>query len=67
MTAYLIPEYESLIIGGCRVGTWRRTITGKKATLETNLIAPLNRAQAKALRAAADRYADFLGVPLTLV
>jgi len=96
MTAYLIPEYDELligwrelavrdhrseppalrskdtfyrplIIGGCRVGTWRRTITGKKATLEANLVAPLNRAQARALRDAADRYADFLGVPLTLV
>ena len=59
--------YRPLIIGGCRVGTWRRTITGKKATLETNLVAPLNRAQAKALRTAADGYADFLGVPVTIV
>jgi hypothetical protein len=59
--------YRPLMIGGRRAGTWRRTITGKKAVLETNLVAPLNRSQMKALRTVADKYGDFLGIPLTIV
>jgi hypothetical protein len=59
--------YRPLMIGGRRAGTWRRTITGRKAVLETNILAPLNRTQMKALRTVADKYGDFLGIPLTIV
>jgi hypothetical protein len=59
--------FRPLIIGGRRVGTWRRTITGKKAVLETNLAAPLNRSQMKALRTTVEKYSAFLGLPVTIV
>ena len=59
--------FRPLVIGGRRVGTWRRTITGKKAILETNLATPLNRSQMKALRTAVEKYAAFLGLPMTIV
>jgi hypothetical protein len=54
-----------VIIGGTRVGTWRRTIEGGSAVMETLLFAPLEPAMAKALAKAIDRYATFLGMPVT--
>ena len=59
--------YRPLIIDGKRAGSWRRTIVGKSAALEARLVASLNRAQSKALRTAVAKYADFLGMPVTLV
>jgi hypothetical protein len=58
--------FRPVIIDGSRAGTWRRTITGGSAVLDTNLFATLDAAQTKALEAAAERYSRFLGMPVTL-
>lgn len=60
--AFLRP----ILIDGRRAGTWRRNL-GREVVLETNLFARLDAAQAKKLAAAAQRYARFLGVPVSLV
>jgi hypothetical protein len=53
-----------IIIGGTRVGSWRRTIGERDAVMETILFAPLGPAPAKALAKAVERYATFLGMPV---
>lgn len=53
-----------VLVGGRRAGTWRRTVTARAVVLETNLFASLDRAQLKALDAAAQRYGRFLGLPV---
>jgi hypothetical protein len=54
-----------IIIGGTRVGTWRRTIGDGSVAMETILFAPLEPAPARALAKAVERYATFLGMPVT--
>lgn len=60
--AFLRP----VLIDGQRAGTWRRTVGRDSVVVETNLFASLNPGQRKLLRAAADRYGRFLGLPATL-
>jgi hypothetical protein len=55
-----------IIIGGVRVGTWRRTIERTEAVMETALFAPLAPAQARALAGVVERYAMFLRMPVTM-
>jgi hypothetical protein len=73
------PEYAQLfmmrnvvfshfvVIDGRVVGTWKRTFEKKTAVVTLRLFEPLSEAQFQAIRAAADRYGRFLGMPVTLV
>lgn len=58
--------YRPVLIGGRRAGTWRRTIAGRKAVLETNLFTSLSSAQSRALEVAVERYGRYLGMPAIL-
>ena len=53
----------SVIVGTRNVGTWRRTITGNRLTVETNLAPGLDAEHLAAVDAAADRLRVFLGHP----
>ena len=60
----LFPHY--LVIDGWVVGTWRRTVTKRAVTVETRPFTPLAAAEVDALIAAAQRYGDFLALPIEL-
>ncbi len=55
-----------VILGGRRAGTWRRTIEREAVALELNLFAELDRAERRAIDAAAQRYGRFLAMPIRL-
>ncbi len=60
-------EYvPAVILGGKRAGAWRRTIAGDQVILATSLLAVPSPPQRRALEAAAQRYGEFLGTPITL-
>jgi hypothetical protein len=58
--------YPPLIIGGRRLGTWRRKAGRNEVVVETKLFTRLSAAERRALEAAAERYGAFLGTPVTL-
>ena len=53
-----------VFLNGKILGGWRRTIAKEAVTVDTQLLIPMDRAETKALEAAAERYARFLGLPL---
>ena len=53
----------SVIVGTRNVGTWRRTVTGNRLTVETNLAPRLDAEHLAAVDAAVDRLRVFLGHP----
>jgi hypothetical protein len=53
----------SVIVGVCNVGTWRRTITGKKLTIETDLATGLDDRSHEAVQQGVERLTEFLGHP----
>lgn len=55
-----------IVIGGRRLGTWRRNIGRAEVVVETMPFTRLNAGQRRALERAAERYAAFLGTPVTL-
>ena len=55
-----------VVVNGRVVGGWRSTSTKTGVVIETKLLAPLTEGQTAALHAAAERYAAFLGVPVTI-
>ena len=58
--AHPIPRYDET------VGTWKRTLTARACTLEVPLFTALDAAGAAALQHGAERFAAFLGLPVTL-
>jgi hypothetical protein len=52
-----------VIVDGRVAGQWRRTVLGDRVVVEATLSAPLDQ---ETLRAAADRYGEFLGLPATV-
>jgi hypothetical protein len=74
----LKPEYAELfmlrnvifshfiVVDGRVVGSWKRTFQKKIVVIALKLFEPLNEAQTQALRATAERYGNFLGMPVTL-
>ncbi len=48
-------------------GRWKRTLKKNPVVIEAALYKPFNRVQTKALQAAADRHAEFLGLSATVV
>jgi hypothetical protein len=53
----------SIIVGVRNVGTWRRTITKKTLTIDTDLATGLDARSQKAVHTAVQRLTDFLGQP----
>lgn len=58
--------YPTLVLDGQVVGTWRRALKKETVTIMLNPFERINRAEKRALAAAADRYAKFLGTPVVL-
>jgi hypothetical protein len=61
-----LPFLHTVIVDGQYAGSWRRTLTATAMRIEVRLARPFEDAEAAALAAAADRYADFVGLPSTL-
>ena len=57
---------RTIVIDGRVAGTWRRTITNDTAVLAATPFVRFGRRHKAALAEAADRYARFLGMPVTL-
>ncbi|MGH7460527.1 MAG: winged helix DNA-binding domain-containing protein [Longimicrobiales bacterium] len=55
-----------VVVDGQIVGTWSRSVKKGLFQVATNLFMKLTRSQSHALRAAADRYGQFLQLPVTL-
>jgi hypothetical protein len=53
-----------LVIDGWVVGTWKRTLEKRKVAIETKPFRPLSQPENEALTAAAQRFGDFLGLPV---
>ena len=52
-----------LLVDGQMVGGWRRTV-GKTVDVALDLLVPLTAAEVRLVRRAAERFAEFLGVPV---
>lgn len=57
---------HQVVVDGRVGGSWQRSVDARSATIELQLHAPAARAQTTALRRAAARYGDFLGLPCTM-
>ncbi len=55
-----------LFIDGQIVGGWKRTFKKNEAVVELNLLTNLTTVENQAISAAAERYSEFLGMPVTL-
>ncbi|MBC7875594.1 MAG: AlkZ family DNA glycosylase [Anaerolineales bacterium] len=55
-----------IFINGQIVGGWKRTITKNEVVVELNLLTSLTKAENQAITVAAQRYSEFLGIPITL-
>jgi hypothetical protein len=55
------------LLDGQLAGHWKRTVNKTAVTIEVGLYRPLDAAADHALRVAADRHAEFLGLPATVV
>ncbi len=56
-----------IIINGQIVGGWRRTITKSAVILEHKLLTDLTRSEERALAQEADRYSEFLQLPVEMI
>jgi hypothetical protein len=54
-----------IVLRGRIVGSWRRTFKGRTIVMELTPFAPLAGAEYEAVTAAADRYGEFVGMPVT--
>lgn len=54
--------HPPIVIDGQIAGTWSRTLGPNSVTITCRLFAPVDRRQSQAIAAAAQRYADFLGL-----
>jgi len=57
----------TIVIDGVVTGTWKRTVKGGAVVIETIPFRPLTPAENEALSAAADRYGEFVGMPVVLL
>ncbi len=61
-------NFDSMIIlGGRIVGTWRRTFEKREVVIEIRPLAPFSAEQQMLVDAAAQRYGNFLGMPVVIV
>jgi hypothetical protein len=52
----------TLVVNGCVVGTWKRTLTKKAVKIEISPFATLKKLERAGLDVAAQRYGEFLGL-----
>ena len=57
----------TIVIDGRVAGTWRRALKKDRVVIEMAPFRPLTSAEYNALGAAADRYGEFLGLPVVIV
>ena len=55
-----------IVVNGQIVGTWKRTLRTGAVVIETNIFAPLTKAENRAVAVAARRYGAFLDLPVVL-
>ena len=55
-----------ILLDGSVAGFWRRTLQKRRVVVEAELIDAWSRAAREALRAEADRFGAFLGLPAEL-
>lgn len=55
---------SSLLINGEVMGSWKRTLKKQNVTIEIAPFAPFTREQGEAIQAAAQRYGEFVGLPV---
>jgi Winged helix DNA-binding domain len=55
-----------VVIDGRVTGTWRRTLEKDSVIIESSFFAPLTKAEARAVAAAAARYGRFIGLPVVM-
>jgi hypothetical protein len=58
---------STIVIGGQVVGSWRRTFKKGAVIIELAPFAPLAAAENEAVAAAAQRYGEFVGMPVELI
>jgi hypothetical protein len=56
-----------IVIDGQIVGSWRRTLDKGTVTVELNPFQRLTKAEQRAVAAAAQRYGEFLNLPVILI
>ena len=61
------PLLHAIVLDGQGVGFWRRVAVKSGFEIETKLARDLSAREQRALRAAVDRYAEFLAQPVTLM
>jgi hypothetical protein len=61
-----VAFFWSFVVDGVVAGTWRRTLSKDKVLVELRFFEPPSRAVRRAVHAAAERYAAFLGLGLTV-
>lgn len=61
-----VPYYSTIVIGDRVVGSWRRTLKSKSAVIELAPFSPLTAAEAEAITTAAQRYGEFVRLPIEL-
>lgn len=54
-----------IMVNGQLVGAWKRTLTRNAVVVALNVVAPVRETERRAIAAAARRYGDFLGLPVT--
>ncbi len=55
-----------IVMGGQMVGGWKRTLTKNAVAVELTPLKPLTKAEKQAVTVAAERYGEFLKLPVTL-
>ena len=60
------PYLSPIVVDGQVVGGWKRTLDKNRVAIALTPFAPLSKADARIIAAAARRYADFLGLDLVL-
>jgi hypothetical protein len=53
-----------IVIGGRVVGAWKRTLKKDKVIIEPNPVTPLNATEEMAITTAAQRFGNFVGLPV---
>lgn len=57
---------STILVDGRIVGNWKRTLKKDRVFIETSLLVKLGKTEMCALAEAANRYGEFLGMPVTL-
>lgn len=58
---------HAIVLDGKIIGSWRRALSKKEVTIETNTFAALGTEQRNVVEEAAERYGEFLGLPAVIV